>query len=62
MKVKREVVPTMRHNYVQIDKFRNKLSNFKDETVELSKKFIFELEAAAKRDRIAWMQQMREYE
>lgn len=54
-KVKREVVPTMEGNWNQIDKFRKNVADFKSETVELSKKFIIELEEAAKKDRIAWM-------
>lgn len=62
LKVKREVVPTMEGNWSQIDDFRKNVSDFKSDTVELSKKFIIELEEAAKRDRIAWMQQCREYE
>ena len=36
--------PTMRKQFGQIDEFRDNVRGFKQETIDLSKKFIVELE------------------
>ena len=57
LKDRQEIEPTMLKQFEKIDEFRKNLSEFKEATVELSKKAIIELEEAGKRDRIKWMQQ-----
>ena len=52
----------MRKAYEDIAKFRGEIRDFKDSTYKLSKKFIMDLEDAAKKDRIAWMQRAHEFE
>ena len=51
--------PTMRKQFGQIDEFRDNVRGFKQETIELSKKFIVELEEQQKNDRIKWLQKQR---
>jgi len=45
----------MLKQFEKIDEFRKNICEFKETTVELSKKAIIELEEAGKRDRIKWM-------
>ena len=48
-----------------MDKFGSlgdKIHDFKDETINLSKKFIMELEEQSKKERLAWMHRQHEYE
>ena len=52
----------MRKAYEDIVRFRGEIREFKDSTYKLSKKFIMDLEDAAKKDRIAWMQRAHEFE
>ena len=54
--------PVMLEAYEKIDEFRDTIQTFKDDTVALSKKFIVELEDAAKADRIAWMARSKEFD
>jgi len=49
--------PTMVNAFSQIDEFRKDIKGFKEMTIEASKKYIMDLEAAGKRDRVKWMQQ-----
>ena len=56
------VPPNMRKAYKEIQRFRGEIKDFKDNTNKLSKKFIMDLEDAAKKDRIAWMQRAHEFE
>ena len=56
------VPPNMRRAYKEIQRFRGEIKDFKDSTYKLSKKFIMDLEDAAKKDRIAWMQRAHEFE
>ena len=56
------IVDVMNNHMDKFGNFRGKIHDFKDETVNMSKKFIMELEAQSKRDRIAWMHRQHEYE
>lgn len=49
--------PTMMNAFSQINEFRKDIKGFKEMTIEASKKYIMDLEAAGKRDRVKWMQQ-----
>ena len=54
--------PVMFEAYDKIGEFRNNIRTFKQDTVELSKKFIVELEDAAKADRLAWMERSKQFD
>ena len=45
----------MYQSFKEIPVFKAKLSDFKDEAKEMSKKFVMEMEAKAKAERIAWL-------
>ena len=54
--------PVMFEAYDKIGEFRDNIRTFKEDTVELSKNFIVELEDAAKADRLAWMERSKQFD
>ena len=57
MKERKGIEPTMRRAFDKIDEFRSDIKEFKNMTIEMSKQYIIDLENAAKKDRVAWMQE-----
>ena len=57
-----EIVNVVNNNIDKFGKFGHKIQDFREETINVSKKNIMELEMASKRDRIAWMHRQHEYE
>ena len=50
------MVSTTQASFDKIDDFRSEIKHLKNYTAELSKKYLAEIEEAAKKDRIAWQQ------
>ena len=50
-----DIVNVVNDNLDKFGNFRHRISDFREETINVSKKNIMELEMASKRDRIAWM-------
>ena len=56
------IVPKLRESYVKIENFCQELSDYKEQAIEMSKKFIEEMDEEARKDRAAWLARKHEYE
>ena len=45
----------MRRQFDKIDEFRDNVRGFKQDAIDLSKKFIVDLEEQSKKDRVEWL-------
>ena len=52
LKDRNGIEPTMRRQFDQIDEFRDHVKDFKKETIEMTKKYILDLEKQSKNERI----------